>query len=190
MVPRAKAVRHCLPRRSPDSLEGKTDGYDVLLRDGGIAHVRPLRTDDRQALHELVDRSSERSAYLRFFTGGRSTARSYMDRVTSDKYNGHALLAPRSVAVIGAGRDERAVGHKVLRNLIDAGFEGPIHPVNPNATEVAELTCHATVPDGVDLAVVAVPARHVLQVARDCANAGVAGDVSGMPPPRWATRWI
>ncbi|MFI7148454.1 GNAT family N-acetyltransferase [Nonomuraea sp. NPDC050022] len=271
-----------------------TDGYDVLLRDGGIAHVRPLRTDDRQALHELVDRSSERSAYLRFFTGGRNTAHSYMERLTSDKYDGHALvaafrgrlvavaeyipirdgsadlailiddavhghglgtlllehvaldaathgvreliadvlaenqpmikvlrdlgldltqrfdggmlhlaiaaeptarlragieardheaeraslarvLAPRSVAVIGAGRDERAVGHKVLRNLIDAGFEGPIHPVNPNATEVAGLTCHATVPDGVDLAVVAVPARHVLQVARDCANAGVAG---------------
>lgn len=85
------------------------------------------------------------------------------------------VLAPRSVAVIGASRNERAVGHKVLRNLIDCGFPGAIYPVNPNATQVAGLACHAKVPDGVDLAVVAVPARHVLEVARDCADAGVAG---------------
>ena len=68
-------------------------GYDVLLRDGAIAHVRPLRPSDRHALHELVDRSSERSAYLRFFTGGRNTAHAYMDRVTGDTYCGHALVA-------------------------------------------------------------------------------------------------
>ncbi|MFG1949225.1 hypothetical protein [Nonomuraea sp. NPDC048826] len=55
-----------------------SDGYDVLLRDGGIAHVRPLRPGDRTALHELVERSSERSAYLRFCTGGRNTAHAYM----------------------------------------------------------------------------------------------------------------
>lgn len=70
-----------------------SEGYDVLLRDGGIAHVRPLRPADRRALHELVDRSSERSAYLRFFTGGRNTAHGYMDRITSDEYGGHALVA-------------------------------------------------------------------------------------------------
>ncbi|MFD1542740.1 bifunctional acetate--CoA ligase family protein/GNAT family N-acetyltransferase [Nonomuraea guangzhouensis] len=270
------------------------EGYDVLLRDGGIAHVRPLGPADREALHKLVDRSSERSAYLRFFTGGRNTAHAYMDRITGDKYRGHALvaslhgrlagvaeyipiddgsadlaillddavhghglgtlllehialdaaahgvrelvadvltenqpmirvlrdlglditqrfedgslhisiaaeptpalrdgiaardheagrasltrvLAPRSVAVIGASRNEGAVGHKVLRNLIDGGFAGPIHPVNPSAATVAGLPCQAKVPDGVDLAVVAVPARHVLEVARDCAAAGVAG---------------
>ncbi|MGW4961384.1 N-acetyltransferase family protein [Nonomuraea sp. NPDC004186] len=69
------------------------DGYDVLLRDGGIAHVRPLRPADREALHELVDRSSERSAYLRFFTGGRNTAHAYIDRITSDKYDGRARVA-------------------------------------------------------------------------------------------------
>jgi hypothetical protein len=40
------------------------DECDVLLRDGGIAHVRSLRTGDRAALHELIGRSSERSAYL------------------------------------------------------------------------------------------------------------------------------
>ncbi|MEU7863970.1 GNAT family N-acetyltransferase [Nonomuraea sp. NPDC049141] len=273
------------------------ESYDVLLRDGGIAHVRPLRPGDRHALHELVDRSSERSAYLRFFTGGRNTAHFYMDRITGEAYRGHALVAtmrdrlvavaeyipiedgsadlaillddavhghglgtlllehvaidaadhgvrelvadvltenrpminvlrdlgldttqrldggtlhiaisaqptprlragveardheaeraslarvlePRSVAVIGASRDSSGVGHRVLRNLIDGGFTGPIYPVNPNATEVAGLACHPNVgaiPGEVDLAVIAVPAKYVFEVAHECAAAGVAG---------------
>lgn len=41
------------------------------------------------------------------------------------------VLAPRSVAVIGAGRGPRSVDHRLVRNLIAAGFAGPIHPVNP-----------------------------------------------------------
>ncbi|MFF5211080.1 GNAT family N-acetyltransferase [Streptosporangium sp. NPDC000396] len=69
------------------------DECDVLLREGGIAHIRPLRPDDRAQLHELVDRSSEQSAYLRFFTGGTATAHAYMDRVTTPGYPGRALVA-------------------------------------------------------------------------------------------------
>ncbi len=68
-------------------------GCDVLLRDGGIARLRPLRAEDRPALHALVARSSERSAYLRFFAGGRATAHAYMDRITAPDYQGHALVA-------------------------------------------------------------------------------------------------
>jgi RimJ/RimL family protein N-acetyltransferase len=41
------------------------------------------------------------------------------------------LLSPRSVAVIGAGRDPGSVGHDVVRNLQRAGFQGPVWPVNP-----------------------------------------------------------
>jgi hypothetical protein len=70
-----------------------SDGYDVLLRDGGIARLRPLVPGDRQALHALADQCTERSAYLRFFTGGRSTAHGYMDRVTGERYRGHAVVA-------------------------------------------------------------------------------------------------
>ncbi|MEV7908447.1 GNAT family N-acetyltransferase [Streptomyces anulatus] len=69
------------------------DECDVLLREGGIAHLRPLCPDDRAHLHELVDRSSERSAYLRFFTGGTASAHAYMDRVTEPGHPGRALVA-------------------------------------------------------------------------------------------------
>ena len=66
---------------------------DVLLRDGGIAQLRPLRGDDRAALHALVDATSERSAFLRFFTGGRGTAHTYVERITAPGYQGRSLVA-------------------------------------------------------------------------------------------------
>ncbi|WP_326822816.1 bifunctional acetate--CoA ligase family protein/GNAT family N-acetyltransferase [Streptosporangium sp. NBC_01756] len=271
------------------------DECDVLLRAGGIAHIRPLRPDDRTRLHELVDRSSERSAYLRFFTGGMATAHAYMDRITAPDYPGRALVAlsqgwlvavaeyipgdagdaeiailiddgmhhhglgtllvehlalnatdegvrelvadvlpenrsmlqvlddiglatarafddgsveiridprptrgmleriearahqavsaslrrlfrPESVAVIGAGRAPGGVGHRILRNLLQGGFPGPLYPINPHARQLCGLPAYAnvgSVPGPIDLAVIATPARTVLEVTRDCAGHGV-----------------
>ncbi|MFI7057590.1 GNAT family N-acetyltransferase [Streptosporangium canum] len=271
------------------------DECDVLLREGGIAHIRPLRPDDRARLHELVDRSSERSAYLRFFTGGTATAHAYMDRVTAPDYPGRALVAlsqgrlvavaeyipgdagdaeiailiddgmhhhglgtllvehlalnaadegvrelvadvlpenrpmlrvlddiglattrafddgsvevridprptpgmleriearahqaasaslrrlfhPESVAVIGAGRAPGGVGHRILRNLLQGGFSGPVYPINPHARQLCGLPVYANVggvPGSIDLAVIATPARTVPEVARECAGHGV-----------------
>jgi acyl-CoA synthetase (NDP forming)/RimJ/RimL family protein N-acetyltransferase len=86
------------------------------------------------------------------------------------------ILTPRSVAVIGASRRPRSVGHSFLRNLVRSGFPGPVHAVNPAATEVLGLPCHpslAEVPGPVDMAVIAVPARHVLGVVEECAAKGV-----------------
>lgn len=88
------------------------------------------------------------------------------------------LLCPRSVAVIGAGRDPGSVGHQVLRNLLRGGFEGPVYPVNPMAEHVASVKAYPTVgevPGRVDLAVVSVPAPAVAEVVRQCAAKGVAG---------------
>ncbi|MEN3541016.1 GNAT family N-acetyltransferase [Microbispora sp. ZYX-F-249] len=269
------------------------EACDVLLRDGGVAHIRPLRPADRDALHALITRSSPRSAYLRFFTGGTASAHAYMDRISGPGYPGHALVAllgglmvgvaeyipgpgrpeaevgillddpvhglglgtlllehlaldaadsgiedllatvlpenramlrvlndlglpvrqryaegqvevriatrpteslvteiearaheaernslahvftPRSVAVVGASRDPARVGHRVLRNLSEGGFPGPIYPVNPRATEVCGLPAYpglASLPGPAELAVIAVPAPSVLGVARECAR--------------------
>ncbi|NJP25291.1 GNAT family N-acetyltransferase [Microbispora sp. SCL1-1] len=269
------------------------EACDVLLRDGGVARIRPLRPADREALHELIARSSPRSAYMRFFTGGAASAHAYMDRITGPGYHGHALVAlvggrvvgvaeyiadpdgseaevgillddavhgcglgtlllehlaldaadegieelvatvlpqnramlrvlndlglpvetryedgqveiriatrpterlvaeiearaheaernsiarvftPESVAVIGAGRHEARVGHRVLRNLIDEGFPGPIYAVNPRATEVCGLPAYpdvASLPGPAELAVIATPAPTVLGIARECAR--------------------
>ena len=53
-----------------------------------------------------------------------------------------ALLRPKSIAVIGASRTPGKVGHELVANLIESGFEGPILPINPSATEVLDLPCH------------------------------------------------
>lgn len=88
------------------------------------------------------------------------------------------LLQPRSVVVVGAGREESSLGHVVLRHLLDSGFPGQVHVVNHNAHEVAGLPSYARVTDVpglVDLAVVAVPASEVEAVVVDAAARGVRG---------------
>ncbi|MGW7366200.1 bifunctional acetate--CoA ligase family protein/GNAT family N-acetyltransferase [Streptomyces sp. NPDC054841] len=96
------------------------------------------------------------------------------------------LLAPRSVAVIGAGRAPGGVGRTVLRNLLGAGYTGRTYAVNralvPDVNEldgapafrsVAEIV--AATGEPVDLAVVAVPAERVPEVVADCGEHGVQG---------------
>jgi len=88
-----------------------------------------------------------------------------------------SFFAPRSVAVIGASREEGKVGHDVLRNLVQYGFRGRIYPVNPKATEILGLPCFPSVeavPGEVDLAVVVVPARVAVAVMEECARKKVA----------------
>lgn len=87
-----------------------------------------------------------------------------------------AVFAPRTVAVVGASPDPSSVGHRLLASLVRNGFRGAVHPVHPRAPEVLGLRAWrsvADIPGPVDLAVVAVPARAVLDVARQCAAKGV-----------------
>ena len=91
-----------------------------------------------------------------------------------------SLLSPRSVAVIGASRDPLTVGYAVLQNLLHAGFQGPVWPVNPNAHHVAGIRAVASIldiPDDVDLAIVAVPAAMVAAVVEECGRKQVYGVV-------------
>jgi acyl-CoA synthetase (NDP forming)/GNAT superfamily N-acetyltransferase len=86
------------------------------------------------------------------------------------------LLAPRSVAVIGASRQPGTVGRAILRNIVRGGFGGSIYVVNPRARQVEGVPCFASVadlPEAPDLAVIAVPAAAVTKVADDCGRRGV-----------------
>ena len=86
------------------------------------------------------------------------------------------LLEPRSVAVIGAGRDPGGMGHRIVRNLLRRPFRGPVYPVHPEARAIAGLRAYPSVrdiPDDVDLAVIVVPAAEVAAVVEDCGRAHV-----------------
>jgi len=90
------------------------------------------------------------------------------------------VFNPRSVAVIGASRREGTIGNQVTKGLTECGFTGPIYPINPGATEICGLKAYASiadVPGPVDAAIYCVPADKVLEVARQCAKASVAGHI-------------
>lgn len=76
-----------------------------------------------------------------------------------------ALIHPESIAVIGASSDFSKINGRPLKHLIDKGYAGRILPVNPKYEQIAGLTCFPTIPslpEAVDLAIVAVPASKVL----------------------------
>jgi len=88
------------------------------------------------------------------------------------------LLAPRSIAVIGASNERTTLGHVILANLLRGEFAGPVYPVNPDAVSVHGVKAFASVtdiPDPVDLAVVTVPASTVAEVVEACRAKGVHG---------------
>ncbi len=51
-----------------------------------------------------------------------------------------AILAPRTIAVIGASRRPETIGHQIVANLIGYGYTGTVYPVNPRATILASQT--------------------------------------------------
>ena len=57
---------------------------DVLLRDGGIAVIRPLLRDDLDEVRELHVRASDDAIRLRFFSSGRLSALQYVDHLARD----------------------------------------------------------------------------------------------------------
>jgi len=82
---------------------------------------------------------------------------------------------PQSVAVIGASRDPKSIGFRLLEALTTNHFRGSIYPVNPNASEIMELLVQPSVrsvPGPIDLAVIAVPRDSVLSVVDECAAKG------------------
>lgn len=85
------------------------------------------------------------------------------------------LMYPASVAVIGASRTPGKVGFEIVANLQSAGFEGEIVPINPAAERIADLPCYPDLRSygrPVEMAVIAVPTKHVQAAAEQAIDAG------------------
>src|SRR5436190_6411805 len=90
------------------------------------------------------------------------------------------MLAPKTVAVIGASEAEGSVGRTLLENLEKGGFAGAIYPVNPKRDSVLGVKAYpniGSVPERIDLAVIVTPAPSVPGIVRECAQAGVPGAI-------------
>ncbi len=89
-----------------------------------------------------------------------------------------AIFAPQAIAVVGASPDEQKLGHRVLKNIVDNGYEGTIYPIHPTADAVLDLKAYPSVrdlPTTPDLAVLVVPTKAVLPVTEECGQKGVQG---------------
>jgi len=147
------------------------DNYTVLrvLSDAGLV-VRRTYDDGVVELSMPVPRNAA--------LGEAST---WLDAVAdrdkqADVASLESLLAPRSVAVVGAGHRSGSIGRTILLNIRDAGFAGPLYAVSPHGGDIEGIPCVPSVtelPEAPDLAVVAVPAARVVAAAEECGRRGV-----------------
>ena len=85
------------------------------------------------------------------------------------------MLAPRSVALIGASRKRNTVGNDMIRNMIASGYAGAVYPINPSYETIYGYPCFAAIsalPEAVDLVVLSVPNRVLEKVVREAIGAG------------------
>jgi acyl-CoA synthetase (NDP forming) len=86
-----------------------------------------------------------------------------------------AILRPRSIAVVGAGRRPGSVGHEVVRSLLTGDFSGSVYPVHPSARAICGAPAYprlSALPENVDLVIVAIPAALVPDVVEEAAASG------------------
>lgn len=86
------------------------------------------------------------------------------------------LVAPSSIAVVGASTDPTKSGGVLFGNLAAGGFNGRLYPINPRADEVLGIKAYpeiAVVPEQVDLAYIVLPRQYVRTAIEQCAAAGV-----------------
>ncbi len=110
-----------------------------------------------------------------------TTLDSYLNAVAERERRADAaslahILAPESVVVIGAGRRPGTVGRSIFDNIRTSGYAGRLYVVNPRARQISGEHCLSSVlelPEPADLAVIAVPAAAVLDVAEQCGQRGV-----------------
>ena len=90
------------------------------------------------------------------------------------------IMQPKSVAVIGASNENGKIGNSVMKNLINGGYKGQIFPIHPSAEEIMGHKAYKSVkdvPQEIDTAVFAIPAKFVAGALIECGEKKIAGAV-------------
>ena len=88
------------------------------------------------------------------------------------------IMKPKSVAVIGASTKEHTIGSDIMKRLQEYKFNGNIYPVNPKGGVIEGLQAYTSileVPGEVDLAIIVVNQKFVLDTIDQCHQKGVGG---------------
>ncbi|MBP7933044.1 MAG: acetate--CoA ligase family protein [Phycisphaerae bacterium] len=89
-----------------------------------------------------------------------------------------AIFCPKSIAVVGASTRPGTVGNDIFRNLLLSGFDGSVYPVNPKSPHVLGVHAYRSlseIPGGVDLAVMIVPSKAVMDTTEEAISLGIKG---------------
>src|SRR5216684_8354982 len=90
------------------------------------------------------------------------------------------LLSPESVTIVGAAGDDQSLRGRLTHYLIEHGFPGRVYPVTRSQKEVLGHKAYATVadlPEAPELAVILVPAAHVVAAIEKCCAKGIPAAV-------------
>jgi len=94
------------------------------------------------------------------------------------QYN--ALFEPSSVAIVGVSSSPLKWGFRILFNTIMGGYKGALYAINPKHKEVIGIDCYPSIselPEPIDLAMIVVPPRFVVDAVRECGECGVKAAV-------------
>ncbi len=90
------------------------------------------------------------------------------------------FFKPKSIAVVGASKDSRKIGHAALKNILISDYECKLYPVNLKEKEILGLKCYkkvSDIPGKIDLVLISVPAPYVADVLRDCVKKKVKNTI-------------
>ncbi|MDR1167638.1 MAG: acetate--CoA ligase family protein [Heliobacteriaceae bacterium] len=88
------------------------------------------------------------------------------------------IMKPQSIAVIGASAKDGTVGSEIMKRLTEYKFQGEIYPINPKCGEMYGLPVHTSVLEvsgEIDLAVIVVNSKFVLDTVDQCNEKGIKG---------------
>src|SRR4030042_7215460 len=92
------------------------------------------------------------------------------------KGNFSAFFEPDSVVVIGASASSGKSGNVVIRNILANDYKGKLFLVNPKGGEILGIPVHSSIarlPEGIDLAIIILPAKETPKALRECAEKGI-----------------
>lgn len=84
------------------------------------------------------------------------------------------LFEPKKLAVVGASSQVGKIGHSIVKNIVESGYQGKIYPINPKGGEMLGLSIHKSLSEindcEIDLVTLVIPAKHIFQAVKECAK--------------------
>ncbi|MFM8393188.1 MAG: GNAT family N-acetyltransferase, partial [Acidobacteriota bacterium] len=156
---------------------GRENGIHYFSADV-LADNRTMLSVFRKAGYAITSGISYGVTHLEFPISRSEVAETRRERqeAQAERNSLQSVMAPQTIAVVGASRNPGSVGGSLFRNLLHWGFTGTIYPVNPTARSIAGVKSYANLrelPEAPELVFIVIPVGQVLDIARECALLGV-----------------